>query len=44
MQWGVDDRDIHIISNLYWKQKARVRVENALSEEFEVRQRFDRDV
>lgn len=37
-QSGLDDKDIRIISNLYWKQKARVRVENALSGEFEVRQ------
>ena len=37
-QSGLDDKDIRIIYNLYWQQKAFVRVEEERSEEFEVRQ------
>lgn len=30
---GLDNRDLRIIANLYWNQRANVRVEDALSEE-----------
>lgn len=33
---GVDDKDIRIIANLYWRQKAAVRVENQLTPEIEI--------
>lgn len=34
---GVDDKDIRIIANLYWNQRARVRVEDKLTEQVEIR-------
>lgn len=37
-QSSLDDKDIRIITNLYWQQKALVRVENKESEEFWIKQ------
>ncbi|XP_068081869.1 uncharacterized protein [Anabrus simplex] len=34
---GLDDRDIRIIANLYWGQKAAVKIEETLSEEIDIR-------
>lgn len=33
---GLDARDIRIIQNMYWNQKAKVRVEDELTEEIEI--------
>ncbi|KMQ95932.1 endonuclease-reverse transcriptase [Lasius niger] len=33
---GVDDKDIRVIANLYWNQRARVRVEDRLTEQVEI--------
>lgn len=33
---GLDDKDIRIIANLYWKQKANVRIEECHSDEIEI--------
>jgi hypothetical protein len=35
-QLGLDGRDIHIIKNLYWRQQARVRVDNQTTEEVQI--------
>ena len=35
---GLDDKDVRIISNLYWQQKAFIRIGDGTSEEFENRQ------
>ncbi|KAL0893269.1 hypothetical protein ABMA27_014867 [Loxostege sticticalis] len=37
MSKGLDSRDIRIIKNLYWHQKAAVKVENELTEPMEIR-------
>ena len=33
---GIDDKDLHIITKMYWEQTAVVRTEHGIIEEFEI--------
>ena len=40
---GIDDKDLQIITNLYWEQSASVRTECGMTPEFKIKE-YDRAV
>ena len=34
---GVDDKDLHLLQNIYWKQKATVKVGNEETDNFDLK-------
>ena len=41
---GIDDRDLHIITKMYWEQTAVVKTDSGLTEEFKIKKAYNKNV
>ena len=37
LEWMINDKDLHIISKLFWKQSVSVRTESGMTSEFKIK-------